>query len=592
MKKLLIVLTLLLVFAGFSQEKDIDYTSDRARIDEQAHPCAFILTKINKQVYFNHEGVELWCDQALFYENEQFFKAYGNVRMKQGDTVNMRSAYAEYNGKTKFAFASTDVVLTTPTNRLETDTLFFDRAAQKAFYRSGGKVTDTSSTITSRRGIYEMTKDKYAFRQNVKVNSPDYEIVTNILDYYTTNGHAYLYKPSTIITESGTVYCERGFFDSRVNLGYFIKNARVEYEYRTLYGDSIYFDQNKNFASATNNIRVFDTLNRTKLIGHYAEVYKQKDSIIIIKNPLASTFQENDSIHIASDTMMITGKPEHRIIRAYPDARLYKSDMSGKSDSIHSSQISGHTKLIGRPILWSANGQITGDTIMLISDVKTEQLDSLKVYYNSFLVQKDSIEGFNQVKGKELQGLFKENELVEASFIKNAETVYYTRNDQGDLIGIDKTTSSSIKLILEDKQIKDIYYYDDVPGKTYPENELPPNARKLKGMLWRGEEQIRSKEDLLLNRPSFALAKIRGLDVLKEPDSIEEPFYKIEDLNSKSNLIEESDKKNSSRINTSKEARIEKRSSTGAKPKQKPKKTAPIKLKATKEKDVKLSKND
>jgi len=520
--------------AGFSQTSDIYTESDRTQIDEKRYPNATIFNKVNTQVYFRHEGIEVWCDKAIYYKSDKFFKAYGNVKMVQGDTINMRSAYAEYNGNTQFAFASENVLLTTPDNRLTTDSLFFDRVAQKAFYRSGGTVKDTASTITSTRGTYELQNDKYAFRQNVKVKSPDYNIKTDILDFYTKNGHAYLYGSSDVFTENGKVYCEKGFFDTRENFGYFIKNSRVDYEQRIMYGDSIFFDQNQSFASATNNIEIIDTLNRTRIKGHYAEVYKEKDSVIITKNPIASTFQENDSIHVASDTMMVTGKPDQRIVRAYPDARLFKSDLSGKADSIHSSQITGYTRLIKKPILWSANGQITGDTIVLISNLETEKLDSLRVYNNSIMVQKDSIEGFNQVKGKQLFGLFTENELTEANFIKNAESLYYMRNDEGELVGIDKTLSSSLKLELKNQEITDIYYYDQVSGDTYPEEDISPNARELKGMLWRGDERIQSKADLLTKRPKFELPVIKGLKDLN--DTISKPFYEQRDINTRSNL--------------------------------------------------------
>jgi len=520
--------------AGFSQTSDIYTESDRTQIDEKRYPNATIFNKVNTQVYFRHEGIEVWCDKAIYYKSDKFFKAYGNVKMVQGDTINMRSAYAEYNGNTQFAFASENVLLTTPDNRLTTDSLFFDRVAQKAFYRSGGTVKDTASTITSTRGTCELQNDKYAFRQNVKVKSPDYNIKTDILDFYTKNGHAYLYGSSDVFTENGKVYCEKGFFDTRENFGYFIKNSRVDYEQRIMYGDSIFFDQNQSFASATNNIEIIDTLNRTRIKGHYAEVYKEKDSVIITKNPIASTFQENDSIHVASDTMMVTGKPDQRIVRAYPDARLFKSDLSGKADSIHSSQITGYTRLIKKPILWSANGQITGDTIVLISNLETEKLDSLRVYNNSIMVQKDSIEGFNQVKGKQLFGLFTENELTEANFIKNAESLYYMRNDEGELVGIDKTLSSSLKLELKNQEITDIYYYDQVSGDTYPEEDISPNARELKGMLWRGDERIQSKADLLTKRPKFELPVIKGLKDLN--DTISKPFYEQRDINTRSNL--------------------------------------------------------
>ncbi len=536
MNKLFILISILICNFGFSQNSQIEYESERTNINEKLYPGALIFNKVNKQVFFKHEGINVWCDKAILYKKENFFKAYGNVKMIQDDTINMQSSYAEYNGNTQFAFASENVILTTPSNQLTTDSLFFDRVVQKAFYRSGGVVKDTASTITSIRGTYELEKDKYVFRQNVNVESPDYNIKTDFLDFYTKNGHAYLYGPSVVTTQDGKVFCERGFFNTREDFGYFIKNSRVDYEQRTLYGDSIFFDQKQSFASATNNIEIIDTINRTRIKGHYAEVYKAKDSVIITKNPMTSTFQENDSIHIASDTMMITGKPDKRIVRAYPDARLFKSDLSGKADSIHSSQVTGYTKLITKPILWSANSQVDGDTIVLISNIETEKLDSLKVYNNSFMVQKDSIDGFNQIKGKELFGLFTENELTEAHFIKNAETIYYSRNEDGELIGIDKTLSSTIKIELKDQEITDMYYYKNVSGVTYPETELPPNARTFRGMLWRGDEKIKSKADLLTNRPKYDLPVIKGLSDLDEQDSITKPFYLQKNLNEKSNL--------------------------------------------------------
>ena len=88
------------------EERKIRYESERTLKDEQRYPGAFILSKVNEQVHFIHQGIEVWCDQAIHYAEENFFKAYGNVRMEQGDTVTMTSQYAEYNGNTKFAFAS------------------------------------------------------------------------------------------------------------------------------------------------------------------------------------------------------------------------------------------------------------------------------------------------------------------------------------------------------------------------------------------------------------------------------------------------------------------------------------------------------
>ena len=521
-----VLLTSAISFAQKTEPKKIDYTSDRSYKDEAKYPGAFILAKIDNQVYFNHEGIEVWCDQAIFYKESDFFKAYGNVKMKQGDTINMTSDYAEYNGQTKFAFASTDVKLTTPSNTLTTDTLFFDRIKQESFYRSGGKVKDTASTITSVVGRYFMEQEKYSFKRDVVVTNPDYVINSQQLDFYSATGNAYLYGPSTITSENNKIYCERGYYDTRNDKGYFVKNSTVYYDNRKLQGDSIYFNQAESFASATNNIKVTDTANQSVIRGHYAEVFRDKDSLFITKRAIASMKQELDSIHIHSDTLMITGKPENRIIRGFYHSKMYKSDMNGKCDSIHINEKTGLTQMIGKPVVWSGNSQMTGDSIHLINDRKTEKMDTLKVFYNAFMIQKDSIEGYNQVKGKEMYGLFDdENQLSEANFIKNTETIYYSFDDEGTLIGINKAISSSIKILFDEKNVSDIYYNTDAENILYQESDFPENARRLRGFNWRGDEQITSKQDLFSDEAPLNLPKIKGIPLPKE----EEYFFEERD---------------------------------------------------------------
>lgn len=496
--------------------KKINYESDRWDINEQKYPGAIILSSVDNQVHFTHEGIEIWCDQAIHYAGENFFKAYGNVRMEQGDTVTMQSNYAEYNGTTQFAFASGNVKMSRPQTSLETDTLFFNRIKQQAYYRSGGVVRDTASVLTSRVGRYFLETNKYTFASKVVLTNPDYVINSAQLDFYSETGNVYFYGPTTITSDASVIYCERGFYDTRGDTGYFVKNSRIDYENRILEGDSLYFNRNTSFASATNNIKVTDTANNTVIRGHYAEVFRDKDSVFITKRALAVTLQEQDSVYIHSDTLMVTGKPDDRVIRGFYNVRLFKSNMNGKSDSIHVHEKSGLTQMLGNPVIWSGNNQLTGDTIHLISNPETEKLDSLKVFDNAFIVQKDSIGGYNQFKGKELYGQFNDNELTQVDLVKNAETVYYMRNDKGELTGINKTTSSSIRVLFENREVIDVYILSKPEATLFPEEELPPNARELKGFNWRGDEQLHSKEDLFIGDTPLELVKIKGIPLPEE----------------------------------------------------------------------------
>lgn len=483
-----------------------------------------------QQIHVIHEGAEMWCDRAIYYQNEDFIEAFSNVVMKQGDTINMNAKYVEYSGKTQLAFASGDVVLVEPQSTLTTDTLYFDRVKQQAYYKSKGKVVrDTSGTITSQIGRYYMDSKKYQFVTNVVLVNPEYTLNTERLDFFTESGYAYLFGPSTIVGETSKIYTERGFYDTKNDIGHFIKKSRIDYDNRIVEGDSLYFDRNKSFASATNNIKVTDTLNHSVVKGHYAEVFREKDSVFITKRALAITVQENDSLYIHSDTLKVTGPPEHRITRAYYNARIYKSDLSGKADSIHADQKTGLTQLINlsrfsstdvfatkrNPVLWNIGNQMTGDTIHLISNVEKEQLDSLKVFNNAFLISKDTIgdsNGFNQIKGQTLIGLFEDNKLYNVDIIKNAEKIYYSRNEENELIGIDKSMSGQINIKIIDNTIEEIRLLQQIDGTLSPQSKFPDNISKFKGFDWREEERPKSVEDLFKDDPPLILPKIKGLD--------------------------------------------------------------------------------
>ncbi len=116
---------------------------------------------------------------------------------------------------------------------------------------------------------------------------------------------------------------------------------------------------------------------------------------------------------------------------------------------------------------------------------------------NAFIVSKDSLgTGYNQVKGQNLFGKFKDNKLYEADIIKNTEVIYYLRNDAHELIGINKNVSSKINLTLDGNTIDTMTFFTSVDGDIYPEKDLPENARKLRGFVWRGDERIRTKDDI------------------------------------------------------------------------------------------------
>ena len=483
--------------------------------DEARYPGASIFSKDTRQVQFEHEGADLWCDVAIFYQKENKLRAIGNIRMKQGDSVMMTAKRLDYDGNTKLAKARENVLLKNLQMTLRTDTLYFDREAQQAYYNTNGRVVDSANTLTSRIGRYFMDLKKYQFQDSVFIRNPEYTVESARLDYYTTSKNAYMYGPSTITGKTYKIYSERGYYDTRIERGYGVKNTRIDYNNRIIEGDSVYFDKASAFASATNNIVVTDTLNKGIIRAHYAEVYREKDSVFATKRPVAINLVEQDSLYIHGDTLMVTGKPEDRILRAFRNAKFYKTDLSGKCDSIHYTEKSGVTQLIKDPILWNLENQMTGDSIYMIADKETNKLDSLKVINNAFVISLDSIgrKGYNQAKGKDLFGKFRENALRTVDLVKNTEVIYYMYNDDNELIGINKTICSAIRMTFANNDIEEITFFTNPDGDIFPEDELPENSRKLRGFIWRGDERIHTKEDIFdEDDRNLVLPVIQGVD--------------------------------------------------------------------------------
>ena len=505
--------------------------------DQFKFPGANILIKKEGiRVHLFHEGALIKSNLSYFYPKENFFKANGNVIFTQGDSLKMTCDQIEYDGSSKLAKAWGKVVLELPDMDLKTDTLYLDRANSKAFYNSFGTIVDEKRKLTSIRGIYFMNEKKYRFITKVKIDDPEYELNSQQLDYFTEIDKAYFYGKTTIVGEEYDIYCEKGVYDTKLQKGNFQENTVILYDNKKIRGDSLYFENEKNYAAATNNISIIDTLNKSVINGHYGEIFKAKDSAIITRRALAINIIDQDSLYIHADTLIATGPSEKRILRGYYDVRVFKRDLRGKSDSLHLDQSTGLIKLMKlplsrkeiqiltasqknskNPILWFGNSQMSGDKIFLTSKMKTKKLDSLKIIGNSWIIEKDSISqtGFNQIKGGLLDGLFKEGKLRDILVSKNTEVVYYMYSDEdNELIGIDKPTCSRLKMVNRNTQIEEITFFVSPDGNLYPDKDLPVNERKLEGFIWRENERPNSILELFSKKDNqFQPAEIKKMKV-------------------------------------------------------------------------------
>jgi len=447
-------------------------------------------------VHVSHQGATLRCDQAFIYQQKNLIEAYGNVLVNQGDTIRQRSRYTSYDADNQLITSWGDVVLTDPVMTLKTDTLFFDRGAQKLYYQQGGSIKDSLNFLKSDIGNYHLKTHFFEALNRVSVTNDDGVLNTDKLNYDTDTGISWMYGPSTITGKDRHMYTERGTHNPQTKISYFLKNSKIAFDNRTIEGDSLYYDQGLEYATATGNIRVIDTLNNSTVKGGYAEVYQLKDSLFITDKAVIISKIDQDSMYVHGQKILVTGKENERLIKVFNRVKFFKEDLQGKCDSLVSNERSGLTELLVAPVIWAQGNQITGDTIHLISNTETDRLDSLKIRNNSLMVQKDSA-GFSQLKGKNMLGLFKENNLRSLDVVGNSEVIFYIRDEQEKLIGISKMESSKNILIhFENKAIETVDFIVKPSGHTYPPPDFPEDEKRFKEFVWRADEQPLTKDDI------------------------------------------------------------------------------------------------
>lgn len=515
----------------YSQDKQIIIKrSDLSYADEEKYPGATIFIG---NVIMQHEGAELICQKAFFYQKENFFKALGNVIINQGDTIRQTSNYADYNGNSKLAVSWGNVILKDPKMVLTTDTLYFNRKQQRLLYDDFATIRDETNTLTSVKGTYYLENKKFTAVTDVKIVSPDNIIDSERLDYFTNSGFTYLYGPSNITNtkDNNRIYTERGFYNTKTDISHFTKNSTLYLDNREIKGDSLYYDKIRGFASATNNIRVIDTAQNFVAKSNYAEFFQKIDSIFMTKRAVAISVLEQDSLYVHGDTLLVTGKKSERIIRSYHDVQIFKSDLQGKCDSLHTNQKTGLTRMFFSPALWAQKSQITGDSIHFITNKKTEKLDSLKVLGNSFIIQQDSINPFlfNQIKGRNMYGKFIDNELKRLLVKGNGEAVNHNRNNFGVLETITRQLCSNIEFEFKNKEISTIKCLNETEGRTFPPSMFPEEYKQLRGFLWRIDEQPKVMEDIFIpgkspKRKNNPFTRVKKKAILtKEKNEVKKP---------------------------------------------------------------------
>ncbi|MFP4469187.1 MAG: OstA-like protein [Bacteroidales bacterium] len=470
-------------------------------------------------VIFEHDSAYLFCDSAVFNSSRNNLDAYHDVRIKVSDTLNLYGDFLHYEGNSRVATVTGDVKLEDNDATLYTDRLIYERNTKIAYYTTGGEIISEDNNLTSWRGFYYTDQKELYFKDSVVLINPEYTLRSDTLIFNTLTEIALISGPTTIVGEDEFLYAEDGWYNTQTDETELKVNPYLIYKEQYLSGDSIYYEKESGKGHVIGDVMMKDTVQNVIVKSQLADYNRKSGYAWATDSAMAILIDGSDSLFMHADTLRMTfdttESPQNLL--AYYKCKYYKSDLQGMSDSLVYSFTDSIITMYREPALWTQGNQLTADLIKIFSS--GEKIDSMYMSNSSFIISIDEFnrDNFNQIKGKNMIGYFKENELYLIKVEGNSETVYYVREEDGALIGINKALSSNMEIWVEDRQISDIFYFDQADANLFPENEFPPEERRLKNFIWLDEERPKSKTDIFIWD-----ARAENQPVLRPPDFVPE----------------------------------------------------------------------
>ncbi len=185
-----------------------------------------------------------------------------------------------------------------------------------------------------------------------------------------------------------------------------------------------------------------------------------------------------------------------RIVLAYHRAKIFKSDLQARADSMFFSYADSTVRCYTSPMIWSQGSQLSADTVYL--QMKNKKLDNMLLEHNGFIVNTEDADStnFNQIKGKVIRGYFSDNKLKSMYVDGNAESVYYLKEDTS-YTGLNHLISSRLKVFLKENKLQSITAIRSVEATITPMKDLKEEDRVLKGFIWKPTERPKSKEEII-----------------------------------------------------------------------------------------------
>jgi lipopolysaccharide export system protein LptA len=484
-------------FIVFSQEKTKKVINiEHADVLRSNQGTKENIRRLIGNVELSHKNILMFCDSVWFYSEKNMVDAFSNVHIISNDTVHIKADFINYNGETEIAHARRNVELTDPSITLTTDSLDFDMKTDIGYYEHGGKIVDSTNTLTSIIGRYYSQKNEVFFTNSVKLVNDDYQMFTDTMTYNTNTETATFSGETTILGDSTNIYSTDGWFNTQTNETSLGKNSTIRRGNTQIQANNLFYNDTKNEGYASGSVIINDFANNMIVMGNKAEYDDFDEYALVTDSAVWVQYYEEDSLFLHADTLYTipdTSAVDAKLLITYHDVRFYRKDIQGLGDSLVYYTKDSTIQLFNDPVLWSMENQMTADFI----EFKNNTTKPSEVYLtnNSFIIQEVDSSKHNQIKGKDMVGYIRDQQLYQIDVNGNGQSIYYPADDK-ELIGVNKAESSNIVIYLSENRINRITFKGNPTGVMNPLMDVVPEDTMLEGFNWRQSDRPRNKHDI------------------------------------------------------------------------------------------------
>jgi len=465
-----------------------------------------------------------YCDSVVINHHTNIVEAFGNIHINDNDSIHTYAQSLRYIGNDRIAYLKKNVKLTDKKGVLLTEELEYNLRTGIANYKTGGRIVNGKTTLTSTEGTYYADTKDVHFKKNVHLVDPKYDIRTDSLLYNLNTDIATFIAPTHIVTSDGGIIDTRsGTYNLKTGEAIFFDRTFIRNKTQSISGDKIAYDDKKGIVIAEGRAKLVDSINQVTTISNYMEINTKENSFLAYNKPVMILHKDKDSTFIAADTLYsglrkydslqrkkITGNDTLkktlvvnvdskdtaiRYFLGFHHVRIFNDSLQAVSDSLYYSTEDSTFKLFGNPIAWNAKTQIKGDTMYMYT--ANQKPKRLYVFYNSIVISQTEKDLFNQIGGRTLNGYFKDGE-IDYIRVKGspAESIFYPQDNDSAYTGMNRSSSDVIDIFFVQKELNKVKFINDVDGVMYPIKQIPADKKELKNFKWLDARRPKNKLEL------------------------------------------------------------------------------------------------